>query len=102
MDPTESVKTARPTRARKGRTINLAWYLPQGDRRPTAPRPRLWSAGPTRPGRSLPDPSRHCRADPTLGSAGVPVYAVTEEGVTPASTSRYLTAQAGLSSGKRT
>ena len=35
----------------------------------------------------------------TLGRAGVPVYAVTEEGVTPASTSRYLTGQVKLSSG---
>ena len=38
MDPTEPVKTARPTRARKGRTIDtLLGHLPQGDRRPTAP-----------------------------------------------------------------
>ena len=40
MDPTEPVKTARPTRARKGRTIDtLLGHLPQGDRRPTAPPP---------------------------------------------------------------
>jgi len=35
----------------------------------------------------------------TLGRAGVPVYAVTEEGVTPASTSHYLTGRVKLSSG---
>jgi predicted ATP-grasp superfamily ATP-dependent carboligase len=35
----------------------------------------------------------------TLGRAGVPVYAVTEKGVTPASTSRFLTGQVKLSSG---
>jgi D-aspartate ligase len=35
----------------------------------------------------------------TLGRAGVSVYAVTEEGVTPASTSRYLTGRVKLSSG---
>ena len=34
-----------------------------------------------------------------MGRAGVPVYAVTEDGVTPASTSRYLTGQEKLSSG---
>ena len=35
----------------------------------------------------------------TLGRAGVPVYAVTEEGITPASTSRFLTGQVKLSAG---
>jgi len=40
MDPTEPVKTARPTRAREGRTINtLLGHLPQGDRRRIAPPP---------------------------------------------------------------
>lgn len=36
----------------------------------------------------------------SLGRAGVPVYAVTEKGVSPASTSRYLTGQLKLSSGR--
>ena len=101
MNPTEPDKTAMATRARKGRTIDtLLGRLPQGDRRPTAP-PALDRGLPVLLVRVGHYPIHHGTVGVirTLGRAGVPVYAVTEEGVTPASTSRYLTGQVKLSSG---
>jgi predicted ATP-grasp superfamily ATP-dependent carboligase len=99
--PIESVKTAMLTRARKGRTIDtFLGHLPQGDRRSTAP-PALDCGLPVLLVRVGQYPIHHGTVGVirTLGRAGVPVYAVTEEGITPASTSRYLTGQVKLSSG---
>ena len=104
MNPTEPDKTAMASRDRKGRTIDaLLGHLPRGDRRPTAP-PALDSGLPVLLVRVGHYPIHHGTVGVirTLGRAGVPVYAVTEEGVTPASTSRYLTGQAKLSSGGET
>ena len=69
MNPTEPVKAAMATRARKGRTTDtLLRRLPQGDRRSTAAaRSRPRPTGPPRPGRPIPDPSRHGRSDPYAG-----------------------------------
>src|ERR1700722_4974235 len=91
------------TRARKGHTFDttLLGHLPRGDRRPTAP-PDLDSGLPVllvRVGGKFPIQHHVVGVIRTLGRAGVPVYAVTEEGVTPASTSRYLTGQVKLTSG---
>ena len=101
MNPIESVKTAMLTRARKGRTIDtILGHLPRGDRRSTAP-PALDCGLPVLLVRVGQYPIHHGTVGVirTLGRAGVPVYAVTEEGVTPASTSRYLTGRVKLSSG---
>jgi len=102
MNPVEPAKRGMPTRTRKGRTVDtLLGHLPQGDRRPTAP-PDLDSGLPVLLVRVVGHyPIAHgvVGVIRTLGRAGVPVYAVTEEGVTPASTSRYLTGQVKLSSG---
>ncbi len=101
MNPIEPVKTAMPTRARKGRTIDpLFRHLPRGDRRSTVP-PALDCGLPVLLVRVGHYPIHHGTVGVirTMGRAGVPVYAVTEDGVTPASTSRYLTGQVKLSSG---
>ena len=92
---------AAPTQGRKRRTIDtLFGHLPHGDRRPTA-HPALDPGLPVLLVRVGHYPIHHgvVGVIRTLGRAGVPVYAVTEEGVTPASTSRYLTGQVKLSSG---
>jgi len=90
------------TRSRKGHPFDtLLSHLPRGDRRSTAP-PDLDSGLPVLLVRVVGNfPIQHhvVGVIRTLGRAGVPVYAVTEEGVTPASTSRYLTGQVKLSSG---
>ncbi len=86
---------------RKDRTKETRFaHLPQGDRRRIAP-PPLDPGLPVvvvRVGRYA---NQHGTVGVirTLGRSGVPVYAVTEEGVTPASSSRYLTGQLKLSSG---
>ena len=75
-------------------------HLPKGDRRSTTP-PDLDPGVPVLLVRVGQYPIHHGTVGVirTLGRAGVAVYAVTEEGVTPASTSRYLTGQVKLSSG---
>ena len=75
-------------------------HLPRGDRRATAV-PDLDSRLPVLLVRVGHYPIHHGTLGVirSLGRAGVPVYAVTEEGVTPASTSRYLTGRVKLSSG---
>lgn len=101
MNPAEPVNTVKATRARKGRTLDtLLSHLPRGDRRPTAP-PALDRGLPVLVVRVGHYPIHHGTVGVirTLGRAGVPVYAVTEEGVTPASISRYLTGRVTLSSG---
>ncbi len=101
MDPIEPVKPAMTTRARKRRTFDtVLGHLPRGDRRPTAP-PDLDPGLPVLLVRVGRYPIHHGTVGVirTLGRAGVPVYAVTEEGVTPASTSRFLTGQVKLTSG---
>jgi len=102
MNPIEPAKPAMATRARKGHTFDtLLGHLPRGDRRPTAP-PDLDPGLPVLLVRVVGNfPIQHhvVGVIRTLGRAGVPVYAVTEEGVTPASTSRYLTGQVKLTSG---
>ena len=102
MNPVEPAKRGYATRTRKGRTVDtLLGHLPQGDRHPTAP-PDLDSGLPVLLVRVVghyPIASRRGRSDPHTGPCGLPVYAVTEEGVAPASTSRYLTGQVKLSSG---
>ncbi len=89
------------TRARGRRTPGtLLAHLPLGDRRPTMP-PDLDPGLPVLLVRLGRYPIHHGTVGVirTLGRAGVPVYAVTEEGITPASTSRFLTGQVKLSSG---
>jgi predicted ATP-grasp superfamily ATP-dependent carboligase len=78
----------------------LLGHLPQGDRRPTAP-PALDRGLPVLLVRLGHYPIHHATTGVirTVGRAGVDVYAVTEHGITPASTSRYLTGQVKLSSG---
>lgn len=102
MNPIKPVKTAKPTRARKGRAFDtLLGHLPQTERRPTPP-PDLDPGLPVLLVRVVGNfPIHHgvVGVIRTLGRAGVPVYAVTEKGITPASTSRYLTGQVKLSSG---
>ena len=101
MNPIELAKPAMATRARKGRPFDtLLGHLPRGDRRPTAP-PDLDPGLPVLLVRVGHYPIHHATVGVirTLGRAGVPVYAVTEEGVSPASTSRYLTGQVKLTSG---
>jgi D-aspartate ligase len=101
MNPIEPAKPAMATRARKGHTFDtVLGHLPRGDRRPTAP-PDLDPGLPVLLVRVGRYPIHHGTVGVirTLGRAGVPVYAVTEEGVTPASTSRYLTGQVKLTSG---
>ena len=70
MNPIKPVKTAKPTRARKGRAFDtFLGHLPQR-RAPSDPaaRPRPWSAGASGPGRrQFPDPSRRGRGDPHTG-----------------------------------
>ena len=88
------------TGAREGRTIDtLLGRLPHGDRRRTPP-PALDCTLPVLIVRVGQYPIHHGTVGVirTLGRAGVPVYAVTEEGVTPASNSRYLTGQVKLAS----
>jgi predicted ATP-grasp superfamily ATP-dependent carboligase len=102
MISVKRVKTAMSKRARKRRTFDtLLGHLPRGDRRPTAP-PDLDPGLPVllvRVGGISPIQHHVVGVIRTLGRAGVPVYAVTEKGVTPASTSRFLTGQVKLSSG---
>ena len=101
MNPTDPAKAARVTRARKGHTFDtVLGHLPRGDRRSTAP-PDLDPRLPVLLVRLGRYPIHHGTVGVirTLGRAGVPVYAVTEEGVTPASTSRYLAGQVKLTSG---
>jgi predicted ATP-grasp superfamily ATP-dependent carboligase len=73
--------------------------LPQGDRRPTTP-PALDPGLPVLLVRLGNYPNHHGTTGVirTVGRAGVPVYAVTERGVNPASRSRYLTGRVNLSS----
>jgi len=102
MNPTQAVKAAMSTRARKGRAFDtLLGHLPRGDRRPTVP-PDLDPGLPVLLVRVGHYPIHHGTVGVirTLGRAGVPVYAVTEEGVTPASVSRYLTAKVKLPGGE--
>jgi D-aspartate ligase len=102
MPPTRSAQAASPARARRERTGGrLLGRLPKGDRRRTPP-PGLDTAVPVVVVRVGHYPIHHGTVGVirTLGRAGVPVYAVTEEGVTPASTSRYLTGQLKLSAGR--
>ncbi len=99
MNPIEPAKATVPTRAFQ-RTIDAVLrHLPRGDRRLTVP-PDLDRGLPVLLVRVGHYPIHHGTVGVirTLGRAGVPVYAVTEEGVTPASTSRYLTGQVKLSS----
>ncbi len=101
MNPIEPAKPAMATRARRGHTFDtLLGHLPRGDRRATPP-PDLDPGLPVLLVRVGEYPIQHhvVGVIRTLGRAGVPVYAVTDEGVTPASTSRYLTGQVKLSSG---
>jgi len=102
MISVERVKMAMSRWPREKRTFDtLLGHLPRGDRRPTAP-PDLDPALPVLLVRVVANfPIQHhvVGVIRTLGRAGVPVYAVTEDGVTPASTSRYLTGQVKLSSG---
>ena len=74
-------------------------HVPRGDRRSTAP-PDLDTDLPTLLVRVGHYPIHHGTLGVvrTLGRAGVPVYAVTEEGMTPTSTSRYLTGRVTLHS----
>ena len=101
MNPTESLRETEATRVRTAHRFDpLLGHLPHGDRRPTPPPPldSDLAALVVRVGHY---PIHHGTVGVirTLGRAGVPVYAVTEAGITPASTSRYLTGQLKLSSG---
>jgi len=101
VSPMRSITPTASTRARRRRTLDtLLGHLPRGDRRSTAP-PDLDPALPVLLVRVGQYPIHHGTVGVirTLGRAGVPVYAVTEKGVTPASTSRFLTGQVKLSSG---
>ena len=100
MNPFEPVETAVSTRAGTGGTLDiLLRHLPRGDRRSTVS-PVLDRDLPVLLVRVGHYPIHHGTVGVirTLGRAGVPVYVVTEEGITPASTSRYLTGQVKLSS----
>jgi D-aspartate ligase len=74
--------------------------LPRGDRRPAAP-PALDGELPVLVVRVGHYPIHHGTLGVirTLGRAGVPVYVVTDDGVTPAASSRYLTGRVQLLSG---
>jgi predicted ATP-grasp superfamily ATP-dependent carboligase len=102
MNRFKRVKTAMSKRARNTHTFDtLLGHLPRGDRRPTTP-PDLDPGLPVllvRVGGIFAIQHHVVGVIRTLGRAGVPVYAVTEKGVTPASTSRFLTGQVKLSSG---
>jgi D-aspartate ligase len=103
MISVERVKMAMSKWPREKHTFDtLLGHLPRGDRRPTAP-PDLDPGVPVLLVRVITNfPIQHhvVGVIRTLGRAGVPVYAVTEEGVTPASVSRFLTGQVKLSSGE--
>lgn len=79
----------------------LLGHLPHGDRRSTPP-PDLDTDLPVLLVRVGHYPIHHGTVGVvrTLGRAGVPVYVLTEAGVTPTSTSRYLTGQLALSSSR--
>jgi D-aspartate ligase len=98
----ERVRMAISKPHRQIRTFDtLLGHLPRGDRRLTTP-PDLDPGLPVLLVRVVGNfPIQHhvVGVIRTLGRAGVPVYAVTEEGITPASTSRFLTGQVKLSSG---
>jgi D-aspartate ligase len=101
MTPPKNVQEVQPLSVRKERTRETRFaHLPQGDRRRIAP-PPLDPGLPVVVVRVGAYANQHGTVGVirTLGRGGVPVYAVTEEGVTPASTSRYLTGQLKLSSG---
>ena len=101
MTPPKNVQEVQPLPVRKERTRETRFaHLPQGDRRRIAP-PPLDPGLPVVVVRVGAYANQHGTVGVirTLGRGGVPVYAVTEEGVTPASTSRYLTGQLKLSSG---
>ena len=97
-------RTAAPTdsaRPREGRSLDtVLGHLPRGDRRSSKP-PNLDSGLPVLLVRVGRYPIHHGAVGVirTLGRAGVPVYAVTDQGLTPTSISRYLTGQVKLSSG---
>ena len=100
MNPIEAVDDAAPIRARKGRVSGtLTGRLPRGDRRLGAS-PSLDPDLPVLLVRVGHYPIHHGTVGVirTLGRVGVPVYAVIENGVTPASTSRYLTGRVRISS----
>ena len=100
MNPIEAVDDAAPIRARKGRRSGtLTGRLPRGDRRLGAS-PSLDPDLPVLLVRVGHYPIHHGTVGVirTLGRVGVPVYAVIENGVTPASTSRYLTGRVRISS----
>ena len=96
--------TAAPTdsaRPREGRSLDTVFgHLPRGDRRSSKP-PSLDPGLPVLLVRVGRYPIHHGAVGVirTLGRAGVPVYAVTDQGLTPTSISRYLTGQVKLSSG---
>jgi D-aspartate ligase len=102
MTPHEPTKATRWLRARRRRVGQaLLGRLPHGDRRSTPP-PDLDTDLPVLLVRVGHYPIHHGTVGVvrTLGRAGVPVYVLTEAGVTPTSTSRYLTGQLALSSSR--
>lgn len=101
MKPREPGMTVSPASFRGGHAFDaLSRHFPRGDRRRTKS-PALDPGVPTLLVRVGRYPIHHGTLGVirTLGRAGVPVYAVTEKGITPAGTSRYLTGQVRLSYG---
>jgi D-aspartate ligase len=99
MSHTESVQTVAPSPASRQRTTgSLLGRVPKGDRREVPP-PDLDTDVPVLVVRVGHYPIHHGTVGVirSLGRAGVAVYAVTEKGMTPASTSRYLTGRLTLS-----
>lgn len=101
VSPRQSATPAASARSREGRIWGAVLsHLPRGDRRSSKP-PDLDSGLPVLLVRVGRYPIHHGAVGVirTLGRAGVPVYAVTDKGVTPTSSSRYLTGEVKLSSG---